>query len=286
MWDLPGALKIIKKQSKEGNWEYPGKQNRVRGNMDYAQLETYRNLGILIEQYGFNKQHPAIQKAATYFFSQQASDGDFRGIYGHQYSPNYTAGIAELLIKAGYENDPHITNVFNFLNRVKQDDGGWAIPFRTVGNNLEAIAGLNTTLQPDLSKPSSYMVTAVVLRAFAAHPVYRKSDVAHKAAGILISYFFKKDVYPDRSQPGYWTKFTFPFWFTDLISALDSLTMLGISYTDTLHRKQMEVALSWFIDHQQKDGLWDLQILKGREKEVLKLWLALSICRVFKRFYN
>jgi hypothetical protein len=98
---------IIKKQYHDGSWKYPSKQDHSKEeNLD--QYQTFKNLGALVERFGFDKSHPAIKKTAEYFFSVQTDEGDFRGIYDKQYTPNYTAAIAELLIKSGYENDPRI----------------------------------------------------------------------------------------------------------------------------------------------------------------------------------
>lgn len=99
---------ILRKQKEDGSWQYPGANERVRSQENYNQLETYRNLGILIEKYGFDRKYPAVAKAAEYLFTFQTKEGDFRGIYGNQYSPNYSSGILELLIKAGYENDSRV----------------------------------------------------------------------------------------------------------------------------------------------------------------------------------
>ena len=46
-----------------------------------------------------------LEKAAEFLFQRQTTEGDFRGIYGTQYSPNYSAAIMELLIKSGYSDD-------------------------------------------------------------------------------------------------------------------------------------------------------------------------------------
>ncbi len=131
LWELPKAERILKKQQENGSWKYPSSKKDLRSQENYDQLETYRQLGFLIEKYGFNNQHQAIQKAAEFLFSFQTEESDFRGIYGNQYSPNYSAAIMELLIKAGYEDDPRIDKGFRWLLSVKQDDGGWAIPIRT-----------------------------------------------------------------------------------------------------------------------------------------------------------
>ncbi|MFX1451367.1 MAG: hypothetical protein ACFFCM_11020, partial [Promethearchaeota archaeon] len=96
LWDLPEVTKLIKRQQEDGSWKYPSSKPRIE---NYFLLETYRNLGILVEKYGLNKNHQVIEKAAEYLFSCQKKEGDYRGIYGNQYSPNYSAAIMELLIK-------------------------------------------------------------------------------------------------------------------------------------------------------------------------------------------
>ena len=282
LWLYPEPKRIIKKQKPNGAWEYPQGKDNIRSQENYNQLETYRNLGILVEEFGFNKKHPAIQKTAKHLFTFQTREGDFRGIYGHQYSPNYSAGITELLIKAGYENDARIKKALKWLLSIRQKDGGWAIPFRTQNYNIDVIGNHSETLEPDPSRPFSHMVTGVVLRAFAAHPAYRRSKESRQAGQLLLSNLFKKDNYPDRAAPDYWLRFSFPFWYTDLISAMDSLSLLGFSKKVP----QIEKALRWFIENQQINGLWELKILKGENKEILQSWLALSICRILKRFYR
>ena len=281
LWHLPEPQKILRGQKPNGSWLYPGGKENIRTRENYNQLETYRNLGILVEEFGFNRKHPAIQRTAEYLFTFQTEEGDFRGIYGNQYSPNYSAGIIELLIKAGYENDSRVEKVFTWLLSIRQKDGGWAIPFRTRNYKLEAISARPETIEPDATKSFSHLVTGIVLRAFAAHPMYRESKDAKQAGKLLLSNLFKKDYYPDRAAPEYWLRFSYPFWFTDLISAMDSLSLLGFSKEES----QIEETLKWFVKHQQKDGLWELKILKGQNKDVLQLWLSLAIGRIFKRFY-
>jgi hypothetical protein len=87
----------------------------IRSQQNYNQIETYRIIGELVEKYSFNKSNNALLKAADFLFRFQTQEGDFRGIYGNQYSPNYSAAIMELLIKSGYENDPRIEKGFRWL---------------------------------------------------------------------------------------------------------------------------------------------------------------------------
>jgi hypothetical protein len=135
----------------------------------------------------------------------------------------------EILIKAGYKDDPCITRGFDWLLSTIQDDGGWALPFRTLQKNIEEAFETPEPLQPDKSKPFSHMVTAMVLRAFAAHPKYRKSDDAKKAGELLLSRFFTNDKYADRRSKDFLERVTFPFLYTDITSALDSVYFLGFN---------------------------------------------------------
>jgi hypothetical protein len=281
LWGLPFVTRMIDKQLDDGSWRYPGGKPDVRSRQNYGQLETYRILGELEEKYGVDNTHPAIRKAANFLFGFQTQEGDFRGIYGNQYTPNYTAGIMEILIKVGYEEDPRIEKGFRWLLSLRQHDGGWCIPVRTKNIRLDARVMSGDIVHPDPSKPFSHLVTGVVLRAFAAHKTYRKSKEAKSAGELLASQIFKRDVYPDRNTIEFWTKFTFPFWFTDLLSTLDSLSLLGFTTNDPRIKK----AIEWLVARQQKNGLWKLSILKGKDKEV-NLWMCLAICRVIKRFYN
>lgn len=245
--------------------------------MQYDLLETYRALGELVEKFGLTRRHPALRQAAEVMLGSQAPDGDLRGIYGAQYSPNYTAGTLELLIKAGYAGDARVERSFAWLLEIRQQDGGWAVPLRTRGMNLQRLGG--PTVRPDPSRPFSHLITGIVLRAFAAHPRGRRSSAARRAAGLLAGRLFEADVYPDRSDPEYWTAFSFPFWFTDLISALDSLSRVGWPADDGNVRRAMQ----WLASRQRPDGLFDLRMLRARDRH-LPEWLALAICRVTQRF--
>lgn len=102
--------------------------------MQYDLLEMYRMLGELVEKFGLNRRHPALRKAADFILRSQSR-------YGAQYSPNYTEAILELLIKAGYSNDARVARSFAWLLKIRQSDGGWAIPLRTRKMNFRRLDG-------------------------------------------------------------------------------------------------------------------------------------------------
>jgi hypothetical protein len=283
LWDLPGALKILKKQREDGSWKYPGGKKDIRTQRGYDKLQTYKMLMDLVEKYGFTRAHLAIQDAANFLFTFQTEEGDFRGIYRNQYSPNYSAGITELLIKAGYHDDPRIDKGLSWLLSMRQDDGGWAVPARTGApkdsDRIKDVFFAEETIQPDRSRPFSHWCTGVVLRALAAHPEYRRAPEARHAGELLKSRFFQRDKYTDRQAAYFWEKIRFPFWWTDVLSALDSLCKLGFSRNDPDIKK----GLDWLIGAQEQSGLWKARYLSGGDKDI-HLWTTLGVCRALKRF--
>jgi len=72
---------------------------------------------------------------------------------------------------------------------------------------------------------------------------------------------------------------SFPFWFTDFLSSLDSLSRLGFK----MEEPQIKKAMDWLVNAQNENGLWNVHLMKGKDKD-LSLWIALAICRVVKRF--
>lgn len=279
LWELEGAAHILRRQAPDGSWQFAGGMPGLDQGEDYTQLETFRRMGQLIEIFGLDRRHPALERAAEYLFGCQTSEGDFRGLYGRQYATTYTGAIADLLAKAGYANDARLEKCFEWLLYMRQEDGGWAIPLRTVGLEFRNSMGKGRVAQPDRSKPFSHLVTGMVLRAFAAHPVRRRSEAARRAGRLLASRFFERDRYPDRSSPAHWQSTSFPFWFTDVVSALDSLTRIGLPATDG----RMAEGLDWLRSRQLADGLFAIYVLKNRSLPELPAWVSLAVCRVFER---
>jgi len=275
------AQKIVGHQKPDGRWEYPNPNRRIRKKEHYDLIETYRQLGLLMESFGFDKRHSAIRRAKEFVFKYQSREGDIRGIYWNQYSPNYSAGFFELFIKAGYSDDKGILKGLNWLLSMRQDDGGWAIPVRTVLENIKSWKDYGSPLQPERSKRFSYMITGVVLRAFAYHLGFKNRKEIKEAAELVLSRLFQRDYYPDRKSVEFWTRFSFPFWFTDLIAVLDPVSHLGFKPD---HPK-VSKGLDWFIHKQNMDGTWNLKLLKG-EKLEQPYWMSLNICKLFKRFYK
>jgi hypothetical protein len=283
LWELPQVARLLRKQREDGSWKYPAGKPELRARENYDQLQTYKLLMDLVGKYGLTREHPALERAAEFLFTFQTEEGDLRGIYRDQYTPNYTAGITELLIKAGYREDARIHKVLLWLLAMRQDDGGWAVPMRTGvpkgTSTVKEAFWVDEPIQPDRSRPFSHWCTGIVLRAFVAHEGYRQRPEARTAGKLLKSRFFKPDSYPDRQAASFWEKIRYPFWWTDILSALDSLWWLGFSRDDP----DIEKGLDWLRTHQEDTGLWKARYLSGGDKEI-HLWTTLHVCRVLKRY--
>jgi hypothetical protein len=292
IWKLKRPQSILKKQLQGGFWKYPGKGE------DYYLLETFKNLQHLVYQYGMDNRHPQIAGASEFLFAHQTEEGDIRGILANQYAPYYTGLMLALLINAGYEDDPRIDKGLQWLLSMRQDDGGWVIGspgFLGIPNlswkDIYILAS-DRSIEPlksfDKSRPFSHAGTGMVIRAFACNRRHSRSMEAIASARLLKSHFFKEDNYSSYKHADHWVRFQYPFWWNNLVAAMDSLSLMGFPASDP----DINIALEWFLSHQESTGLWKGSysgIHKSSENSrtyELKLWITLSICRIFKRLYG
>ena len=148
------------------------------------------------------------------------------------------------------------------------------------GKKKTAAFWLGAPLSPDRSRPHAHLATGMALRAFAAHPAYRRRPEVLRAGTALKSRFFRPDKYNDRKATSYWEKFQYPFWWTNLLTALDTLSWLGFDRDDP----DIAKGLDWFLTHQEEDGLWDTGYGSGSRAAENRHWTGLAVCRVLKRY--
>jgi len=292
LWELPEAKKILRKQQSDGSFAFPAGRNKHPA-INYRLIETWKQFRYLVEVFGFHRDHPQAEKAAEFLFSCQTKVGDFRGFLANQYATYYIGAILSLLIQAGYAEDARIEKGLRWLLAMRQNDGGWTVPIITHAFSGKEMYRLTSQplspVEPDRSKPFSHNWTGMVLRAFAVHPKYRKSKEVKSAANLLADRFFQPDVYTSYQAASYWVRFQYPFWWNNLVAALDSITRIGLSADD----ERIARAIRWLTGHQEKDGLWRETYVKphAKGKETQKVreaggWVSLAICRVFRRLYG
>jgi hypothetical protein len=283
LWENSRATALVRVQQADGSWRYHGKSYDPETGTHYDLLETYRNLRVLVEMYGFHRGHPAPDSAAEYVLSYQTEEGDIRGILGNQYMPYYHGAMLELLIKAGYGDDARVEAGLEWLLSMRQSDGGWIVPAQGIPPK-ERGSGfwLGAAILPDRSRPHAHLATGMVLRAFAAHPAYRRRPEVIAAGEALKNRLFRADKYHDRRAASYWLKFQYPFWWTSLLTALDTLSWLGFGR----HEAKIVEGLDWLLTHQGPDGLWETGYGAGKRAPENRCWVGLAVCRVLKGFLS
>ena len=276
-------IRIIKSQRPNGGWCRRKYEGDPRWEKTYFIVETLRNV-LKLHNFGCSYEDEELKKAIKFMFSTQTKAGDFRGAYLNEFAPTYHALILETLCLYGLDKDERTQKGFRWIIKNRQNDGGWVIPYRTIDQeelksryNFEAQSKLEP-IKPDKSQPFSHLVTGMVLRALAASPTWRKSKEAWKAGELLLSRFFQEDKYDDRWLPSYWEEITYPFWATDILSSLDSLSTIGFPADN----EKIQVALDWLISKQAKQGYWEA----GNKKTTLEdhLWVTFAVLRVLKKF--
>jgi hypothetical protein len=96
---------------------------------------------------------------------------------------------------------------------------------------------------------------------------------------LLADRVFTRDKYSDRRGVAYWTKFTYPYHWTDILSTIDTLTRLGINH----HPKINEIR-QWFQNHKQENGTYDVRVMAGAKYKDVKYWITLQYLKVLQRF--
>jgi len=276
-------IRILKTQRPDGGWSRRKYEGHPHWEKSYYIVDTLRN-AFKLYNYGCILKDEGIQRAAKFLFSTQSDQGDFRGAYLNEYAPTYHALTLEILCLFGLDKDKRTQKGFRWILKNRQDDGGWVIPYRTIDKkelrsryNFEAQMKLDP-VKPDKSQPFSHLVTGMVLRAFAASPTWRKSKEAWKAGELLLSRIFKVDKYEDRHFSYFWEEITYPFWATDILSSLDSLSKIGFD----VKNEKIQQALRWLMRNQNKDGYWQARITKSSLEN--NLWVTIAVLRVLKRF--
>jgi len=289
IWDLPEVNKIVKKQVDGGYWV--SKKNIENTIQNYSLIETWKQFRFLVEKYEMNKDYQCIERAAEFLFSCQKEEGDIRGFLGNQYTTYYTGAILYLLIKAGYENDLRVEKGIKWLLSMRQDDGGWVGSLVGTLDNvswtekIELFTKDKKTLKEwDRTKSLCLNSTGMVIRAFVVHSKYKKSEEARKAALLLKQHFFMENYYSSYKHKDNWLVFQYPFWWNNLISALNSIIQIYPEKDD----KDIKKAVNWIIDHQEDTGLWKISYSKihkntfTEKTREAQLWITLVICRILK----
>jgi hypothetical protein len=224
-----------------------------------------------------------LRKAVDFLLKSQTTDGGIADLALAETPTGRAKAVAlhfqgwalSALARVGFEGDPRVEKGFQYLLERRQDDGGWA--WRGVRTDSPA-------------RPSSHLVTGMVLRALASSSTLRISREARRAAELLATRFLQPDRYPDRKAPSYWEVLTEPRFYTDVLDALDTVTAIGLGKENS----GVRTAEAYIRSRQSPDGLWypgppvkgDLAGAKvertAKDVEVA-IWLTLRVLVVLRR---
>lgn len=221
----PEVKALLRKIEKDGGF-VPRASDKELGGPKFAKclatvrsLDRLADLGLRVE--GKSAIADQLRKVADFVLDSQASDGGIADLTlaespkgrGKVVAVHFQGWALSALCRAGFETDPRIEKGFRFLLSLRQDDGGWA--WRGVRTDSAA-------------RPSSHLITGMVLRAFAASKDRRGTREARRAGELLATRFLQPDRYEDRKAPSYWEILSEPRFYTDVLDALDTITSIGL----------------------------------------------------------
>lgn len=282
---------VLRKMERDGSY-LPRAPEKAIGSGKFARcLATVRamdrlaDLGLRVEDE--SGATPQLRRMADVILSSQASDGGIADLALAE-TPTARSKVVALhfhgwamsaLCRAGFEADPRVEKGFQLLLSLRQDDGGWA--WRGVRTESAA-------------RPSSHLVTGMVLRAFASSSQRCTSRDARRAAELLATRFLQPDRYEDRKAPSYWEILTEPRLYTDVLDALDTITSIGLGKENS----GVRTAEAYLRSRQATDGLWypgapvkgevvtprTAGKAAGKDKDVAEaIWLTLRVLVVLRR---
>lgn len=245
----PEVKTILRKVEKDGSYA-PHTDDKELGGSKFAKclatlraLDRLADLGLRAE--GESSIVEQLHKTADFILASQNNDGGIEDLIladtpkgrGKVVAVHFQGWALSALCRGGFENDARVEKGFRFLLSLRQDDGGWA--WRGVRTESAA-------------RPSSHLITGMVLRAFASSKDMRGSREARRAAELLATRFLQPDRYEDRKAPSYWEVLTEPRFYTDVLDGLDTITSIGLGKENS----GVRTAEAYLRARQAKDGLW------------------------------
>jgi hypothetical protein len=210
---------------------------------------------MLLAELGVSGTNDVIRRGSEYFLrvmdGQDRSwpplkypDEDLRG-WRLVWEPCVTGNMARTLAEFGFENDPRVREMFEWLVKNQRDDGGWNCD--TQGRDGKEV------------HHSSFMSTVEPLWAFSSldrqkWPRGGREAVERGVEFMLLHRLFKSDKSGEVIRPE-WTQLHFPlFYFYDILHGLRVVTNLGFG-GDERTKDARELLLSKRLS----DGTWPME---------------------------
>ena len=201
----PLIVELLKFQQKNGSWKGIDSLGLAMANPILNTTQALCRLAYL----GYNKDHPAVAKAAEYLFSFQLNSGAWPGVvnasmalwmkettkkstepyfehsqHGKLISPGLTGFPLRSLAMCGYAKDPRSEKAYDFLLTLLTPDGAW--PYMISPDGDIGYEAVGYRRMPN-SRYGCRSNTSVVLNSFAYHPERRYSEEVQRALDLLLA---------------------------------------------------------------------------------------------------
>ena len=211
---------------------------------------------MLLAELGVPRTNPSITRGAEYFLRvmdgqdrswppPKYSEEDLRG-WRLVWEPCVTGNMARTLAEFGFESDPRVREMFEWLVKNQRDDGGW---------NCET----EDSREGEAVHHSSFMSTIEPLWAFSSlerqkWPRGGREAVERGVEFLLMHRLFKSDK-SGKVIRQEWTQLHFPlFYFYDILHGLRVVTALGFG-GDGRTKDARDLLLSKRLP----DGTWPME---------------------------
>lgn len=187
----PIITSLINAQNPDGSWDSSEMLGLQLDSPIRNTAQAMYRLGYL----GFQKDHPAIKKAANYLFTHQLENGAWsRGqnkdysfkhpTHGSVISPMQTAFPLRALAMCGFATDSRAEKAYEWLIKYRAEDGSWPPYLSPDGKVGYQPVGYR---QMPNSRFGCRTNSTSVLCALAYHPKRKNSDIAKRALDLLLA---------------------------------------------------------------------------------------------------
>ena len=211
---------------------------------------------MLLAELGVPRTNPSITRGAEYFLRvmdgqdrswppPKYSEEDLRG-WRLVWEPCVTGNMARTLAEFGFESDPRVREMFEWLVKNQRDDGGW---------NCET----EDSREGEAVHHSSFMSTIEPLWAFSSlepqkWPRGGREAVERGVEFLLMHRLFKSDK-SGKVIRQEWTQLHFPlFYFYDILHGLRVVTALGYGGDE-----RTKDARDLLLSKRLPDGTWPME---------------------------
>ena len=188
----PLVADLLRLQAPDGSWMSIDLGRTASAGQVVATAQALMRFGYL----GFEREHPAVEHAAEYLFSQQREDGSWpltgmswpgrvdreREAEGYAMIPLQTAIPLRGLAACGYATDARAERAYEWLLAQRLEDGAW--PTGLASGNYGGVAGYRRLAH---SRWGCRTNTTGALICLALHPQRRSSTEARRALDLLLA---------------------------------------------------------------------------------------------------